>query len=91
MPTLFEQVLDALDELLHCNHSEVALEKHGATVNAVRAEQAKPELDVEYEVWKSTDSCGEHYGWESVDKDEYDKAHPTARRAIQVLPEVVAS
>lgn len=41
--------------------------------------------DIEYQVWRSTDSCEEFWSWDECEKEDYDRYHPTARRIIKVI------
>lgn len=47
-------------------------------------------LQVIYQVWRSTDSCGEFYSWEDVDEEEYNESEPNKRRAFYNKEEVDA-
>ena len=42
-----------------------------------------------YQIWKSSDSCGEFYSWEDVDADEFvtSKAHESAKRTLYTAPQ----
>jgi hypothetical protein len=44
----------------------------------------KQNVRLEYQVWRSTDSCGEFYSWDDADEEDYLAAHPTARRKVYI-------
>jgi hypothetical protein len=57
--------------------------------NTVPLYTAPPAISEEivYQVCRYTDLCKECWSWDDCDKEDYDKAHPTARRRVVILDE----
>jgi hypothetical protein len=60
-----------------------------AVVDALEAQaQATPpapSMTAHYQVWHSTDSCGEFWNWDDVGQTEYDAAMPDKRRVLYAI------
>ena len=43
--------------------------------------------EIQFQVWRSTDSCMEFWSWDEADQYDYDQAQPENRRIIQIIKE----
>ncbi len=45
------------------------------------------QYEIQFQVWRSTDSCMEFWSWDEADQYDYDQAKPENRRIIQIVKE----
>lgn len=57
-------------------------------IELIKQERAlQSQYEIQFQVWRSTDSCMEFWSWDEVDQYDYDQAKPENRRIIQIVKE----
>lgn len=72
---------------ISCAQDEIdALRAAVDTLEAqLHAAPQAPAMTAHYQVWQSTDSCGEFWSWDDVGRTEYDAAASDKRRVLYAL------